>query len=328
MRDPKMNSPVMGTLGRSDAYQVSLIKSPLRLLILLSFSIFFVELFVHIVLNSLVALSPGTKVVLDGLVLVILLSPMLFYFLFWPLFTHIRQRRLAEEALRKSDEQLRILSSHLLVAQEAERKRISIELHDDLGQSLTSLKLRLRFIRNRLSDEQTLLKEECLQNLKFIDEVIDNLRRLSRDLSPSILEDFGLTASLNRLVDDFRKYYNVAETIIDMPDIDRFFPTSDQILIYRIFQEALTNISKHSHAEHVCIAVNKDLDDSVEFRIEDDGRGFDLQKILDSGTVHRGLGISALRQRVRTLGGYFSINSSEGQGTVISFAVPMEKERR
>jgi signal transduction histidine kinase len=310
---------------RKETYQVSLIKSPLLLLLLMSLSIFLVDILVMTITDTMPLSSPQKKAYADAFILILFLSPMLFYFLFLPLLTHIQRRRLAEEALRVSDEQLRFLSSHLLVAQETERKRISVELHDDLGQALTFLKLRLRFIQNRLSDDQVLLKKECGENLQFIDQVIENIRRLSRDLSPSILDDLGLTASLGRLIEDFTKYYHAMETAVTMPNIDRFFAKGDQIFIYRIFQEALTNISKHSQARHVSVMVGKQDEDRVQFSIEDDGRGFDTQKVMAQGSGNRGMGLAALHQRVRTMGGSYSIITREGKGTKIVFTLPMEK---
>jgi len=320
-----MNFKVNRDLSR-DEYRVFLITSPILSLILMSLSIFIVETFVYTLFYRIITLEPHIEALANGLLLVVLLSPMLYYFLFQPLLTHIRQRRLAEEALSVSAEHLRILSSHLLIAHEAERKRISLELHDALGQSLTFLKLRLRFINNRLSEDQTLLKEECRENLRYIDEIIDSVRRLSRDLSPSMLEDLGLNASLDRLIDDFSKYYHIAETTVVLPDLDRFFVNNARIFIYRIFQEALTNISKHSQARHVSIMVTQQDEDSVCFRIEDDGRGFNVQRTIKEGAGARSLGIVALQQRVQTMGGSFSINSNEGKGTKLVFTIPVEKK--
>ena len=234
----------------------------------------------------------------------------------------IEEIRLNEEALRASDERLRILSSHLLVAQETERKRISIELHDDLGQSLLFLKLRLRFIRNSLPDDQVLLLDECSDSMQTIDRLIDHIRKLSRDLSPAILEDLGLTAALNRLIKDFARYHDTIVISAAIPDIDRYFTKMDKIFIYRIFQESLTNISKHSQARRVSIVVSHQYEDAVLFRIEDDGRGFDIREVLEAKSSERGLGLAALRQRVQTLRGRFSIIGHEGKGTQIEFSIP------
>lgn len=319
-----MQPKTITELSSSDAYRLSLIRSPLKFAILMSISIFLVEVFVDTVFHR-----SRPAQLLDGFLLVIFLSPMLYYFLFLPLFTHISRRKFAEEALTESDERLRVLCSHLLLAQEAERKKISIELHDDLGQSLTFLKLRMKFIRSRLAADQNLLMKECNENLEFIDATINNIRRLSRDLSPSILEDLGLTASLKRLIEDFTKYCQGKETLVSMPDnIDRFFEKPDQILIYRIFQEALTNISRHSRAQHVSISITSgEEEDSVQFGIEDDGGGFDLQKVIESGSASVGMGITAMQHRVRTLGGSLSIDSRMGQGTKLNFFIPKRRTK-
>lgn len=321
----KNDSMAINKLRSSDAYQESLVKSPLRFALLMSISIFLIEVFIDTVFQRSYKNS-----ILDAILLVFFLSPMLYYFLFLPLYTHIRQRRSAEGALAESDKQLRILCSHLLMAQETERKRISLELHDDLGQALMFLKLRLKFVKDRLADEQTELKEECRESLEYISQVINNVRRLSRDLSPSILEDLGLTAALKGLMEDFDKYSPGVKTSFTMPDnIDCFFSKVDQMLIYRIFQEALTNISKHSQARRLNVSILLDGDDkaALQFKIEDDGGGFEVQKVLDKASG-RGFGIATMKQRVRTLGGSFSMDSRPGEGTRLTLNIPMKGENR
>ena len=121
----------------------------------------------------------------------------------------ITLRRRAEEALRESEQRLRYLTSQLLSAQERERKRISMELHDELGQSLAVLKLQIRAIERGLGSEQQDLKDGCLELLLYLDGVIDDVRRLSRDLSPAILEDLGLQSALRYLIDGVSKHYTV-----------------------------------------------------------------------------------------------------------------------
>ena len=183
----------------------------------------------------------------------------------------------------------------------------------------------MRFVLNNTPDDLFQVKEECRENLRIIDQIISDIRRISRDLSPAILEDLGLTASLNRLIEDFAKYYHTEETLVDLPDIDRVFGNGSRILIYRIFQEALTNISKHSQAQRVSISVGRQDENWVQFRIEDDGRGFDVRKVMEAGTAERGLGIAALQERVRTMGGFFSIASEDGEGTKMTFTIPVEE---
>ena len=233
------------------------------------------------------------------------------------------ERQKAEEALRKSEEQLRSLSNQLLRAQETERKRISRELHDELGQSLTVMKLRLDFIEKNLLPAQTRLKQECEDGIQYVDQVIENIRRLFRDLSPTILEDFGLSAALRWLINNFAKRYNM-KVMMDMIDIDSLLPPRSHLAVYRTVQEALTNIGKHSQANNVSISVYNN-DDRVTFSIEDDGRGFDERAMGAKGPEGRGLGLETMKGRWQMVGGVLTIWSKEGKGTRITLNVPVER---
>ena len=146
--------------------------------------------------------------------------------------TGITERKQAEDALKESEKQLRALSSQLMTAQETERKRISRELHDELGQALTVIKLRFNFVEKNLLEDQAEIKQECEYGLQYIDQVIENVRRLSRDLSPSILEDFGLSAALRWLINNFAKSYNM-KVILDMTDVDFLLPQETHVVVYR-----------------------------------------------------------------------------------------------
>jgi signal transduction histidine kinase len=133
-------------------------------------------------------------------------------------------------ALQESERRLRFLTTQLLTAQERERKRISMELHDELGQSLTVLKLQVRSIEKNLrEDDQPELKQECRELLQYLDGVIDNVRRLSRDLSPAILEDLGLLSALKYLLDGVGKHFNVRQSF-EIEDLNGLFPLEAQII--------------------------------------------------------------------------------------------------
>jgi PAS domain S-box-containing protein len=233
----------------------------------------------------------------------------------------ITDQKRAEEALRRSEGELRFLSSQLLKAQEEERRRLSIELHDELGQDLMVLKLKMRAIQERMLDESIHLKTECDEVISFINEVAENVRRLSRDLSPSILEDLGLTAAIRWLVDSFAKHSNI-EIMLDMTEINNLFSQEGQIAIYRVMQECLTNIAKHSHASSVSIGIKK-MDEDVIFNIEDDGRGFNAQGAFVRDPGMKGLGLAAMHERIRILGGLMYIISDKDAGTKVIFSIPL-----
>jgi PAS domain S-box-containing protein len=235
----------------------------------------------------------------------------------------ITEHRKAENALRESEKQLRYLSSRLLTAEETERRRISKELHDELGGALTVLKLRLSFIGKELKKDQVAVKEECETISLYIDQVIENVRRLSRDLTPSILEDAGLSAAIRSLISNSNKNCNINMTL-DIKDIDRLFSQDAQITIYRLLQEAFTNIGKHAKAKNVSVVI-KNHDDRVSFSVEDDGIGFDVTRIATVDPDKRGLGLSIMDERARMLGGSLEIWSEKGKGTRISFHIPLEK---
>ncbi len=234
----------------------------------------------------------------------------------------ITRRRRAEEALWESEQRLRFLTSQLLTAQERERKRISMELHDELGQSLAVLKLQIRAIDRGLDEDQQDLKVECRELLEYLDGVIDNVRRLSRDLSPVVLEDLGLQSALKYLIDGVSKHYTVTHSF-EVKDLDQLFPFDAQIIIYRIFQECLTNISKHAGATEVSIAVRKQDDDLVCIALEDNGAGFDPAEVSDRRVAGRGLGLAALNERARMLGGTLEIWSQPGAGTKVTCVIPV-----
>lgn len=231
----------------------------------------------------------------------------------------ITERQQAEATLRESEKKLRLLADQLLTAQEDERKRISGELHDELGHALLTLKLDLRSIEKQLLPEQQVLSEEVESVLKYIDEVIKNVRRLYLGLSPGDLEDLGLTAALKSLIDEFSQHNQEITWSIDLGDIDGLFPLEFQTNIYRIFQEILTNIGKHAAPTHVSIVIRK-TNKGMLFKVEDNGKGFNHTNVLN-GSYSQGLGLIVMEERVRIMGGSFNINSQENQGTNINFTI-------
>ncbi len=235
----------------------------------------------------------------------------------------IDERRRAEESLKDTEKQIRHLSSRLINAQEIERRRISMELHDELGQALNGIKLHIRVIEKGLQEDQKEIKKDCEKLLEYMDHVIEDVRRLSLNLSPTVLEDLGLTAALRWLINGFDKGPAVNVTS-HIAEIDHLFPENQWITIYRVIQEALTNIGKHAQAENVSIVIGRQ-DDKVSFLMEDDGKGFDLKQAAMEKAPEKGLGLTTMNERVRMMGGVFDLWSQEGKGTRITFSIPIEK---
>ena len=224
--------------------------------------------------------------------------------------------------LRKSEERLHRLSSDLFTVQENERRRISLELHDELGQSMAALKMQVGSIARRLGNvpiEE--MKTVCNDMRDNINQIIENVRRLARDLSPVVLDDLGLQAAIEYLVNNFTKIYNV-DIKYKYTNINHLFNEDSQRIIYRILQEALTNISKHAQAKHVSLII-EEIDRAVQFTVRDDGNGFNVQKTLDQKGTEKGMGLEAMSERVRILGGKINIVSRPGIDTTVTFTTPI-----
>lgn len=236
----------------------------------------------------------------------------------------ITEQKKLEEALKQSTKKLRALTAQIFTAQETERRRLSLELHDELGQSLTALKLQLRAIANKLRKDQTHLREECSQMLAYINGVVENVRRLSHDLSPSLLENVGLGAALANLMENFRKFYHITDNLQTLEEIEALLPDDAKIHVYRIFQELFTNIEKHSQASAIEVKVQK-TNHGLSFTIADNGLGFSVLE-GDQKSSQDGLGLSAISERILMLGGTLDIDTQPQVGTRIHFTVPLQKK--
>jgi signal transduction histidine kinase len=298
--------------------------SSVRLILLMALTIFLVEAMVMIVIGRL-RLPSRVEALVDPVLLVVIISPVLYLVLFRPMLQHISDLRRMEKSLKETEKHLRHLSVQLLSAQEQERSRISRELHDELGQSLALMKLQVRQVQNRLRSDQVDLRNDCEHVLNYIDQVIEDVRRLSLDLSPAVLERHGLTAALRWLVDNLNKSRGL-NVFFDPGngDLDRLFPLGAGTHIYRIVQESLTNIGKHAQARNASVIVSA-RSGMVSFLVTDDGRGIDMRRQNMEDHNKWGMGMSAMEERVRMLGGRLDIWSEEGKGTRITFSVPGRK---
>ena len=239
-----------------------------------------------------------------------------------PVVTEALMHHHAKEALKKSEIKLRYLADQLLTTQEQERKRLAGELHDELGHALLSLKLHFRGIERKLPPEQEKVKEEIRGQLAEIDTVINEVRRLYHDLSPGSLEDLGLSNALIALIDDFAADLEQITWQVDLPDLKGLFPLPVETIIYRLVQEALTNIGKHAEPSRVMISAFKE-GHQLCLTIEDNGKGFNLAEVLENKGELRGLGLAAMEERLQMLGGSFQVWSKQDEGTRLTFTIPI-----
>lgn len=238
----------------------------------------------------------------------------------------ITELKRAEDALRESEEKLHFLSSQLMNAQEEERKRIAGELHDQLGQDLMVLKLQLRSLQERVKGSGPQATRDVERIRDYIHGIAENVRRLSRNLSPAVLEDLGLQAGLRWLIEEAEKLYGIDITA-EIEDLEKVFSGGQEIILFRIFQEALTNIGKHSRATHVRIASRME-DGSFSLDIEDNGVGLDPEEALGRREGNKGFGLTTMHERARMLGGQLQIRGQKGSGCKIHLEIPLQPQER
>jgi PAS domain S-box-containing protein len=232
----------------------------------------------------------------------------------------VSARKQAEEALQESEQRLRYLTSQILTAQEQERQRIARDLHDEMGQSLMALKMQLNAFKRRVKRGEECW-EEFDQALDFIRLIAEQIRETCRSLLPTALENLGLTVALRELLTEFQKHHGM-EVIGEITDLSGLFPDEVQIMVYRFFQECLTNALRHGKATSVKVCAHKE-DDTVLFSCEDNGAGFDPQEVRSRKGL--GMGLLAMEERVRLLRGSFEITSSKEQGTRVAITLPLDR---
>jgi signal transduction histidine kinase len=238
------------------------------------------------------------------------------------LMAEIAERRRAEEELKNSHEKLRALAARLQSIREEERKLIAREVHDELGQALTGLKLDLSRLASGLSEGVT-KRNKTAQRVEsmsiLIDETIKTVRRIATQLRPGVLDDLGLVAAIEWQVQDFRERTGVKCEF--KPGVKHL--TLDQNLstaLFRILQETLTNIARHANASKVKISLKKDKD-SIVLRVEDNGRGITEREISGS----KSLGLLGIKERALLFGGSVDITGRQNKGTVVAVHIPLRR---
>jgi signal transduction histidine kinase len=228
------------------------------------------------------------------------------------------------EELEKANEGLRQLSSKLLSAQEEERKRIAGEIHDTLGSCLTSIKFKIEDTLLRIGGTPNAAAESLSTVIPMIHEGVEECRRIQMDLRPSMLDDLGLLPALSWFFRKFQAIYSQIQIAQEIEIEDKDIPPSLKTVIFRVTQEAMNNIAKYSKADLARLSLRK-LDNRMELAIQDNGQGFNPEKVTGSESGRRGLGLTSMRERVELSGGSFYIESFEGKGTTIRAAWPQDE---
>jgi len=229
------------------------------------------------------------------------------------------------KGMTKQREDLQRLSTQLINAQEAERKRISQELHDEMGQALTAMSINLSVIKREMPPQLTPMIGERLEETALLaDQTLEQVRELALNLRPSMLDDLGLLPTLRWYVGRYAKRVRL-KVKLEAVDIEERLPREMETVLYRMVQEALTNIAKHAQANRVHIRLKR-KGFTVSVLIEDNGRGFDTDEVAARERSERGAGLLGMRERVSNLGGSLSIQSRPGQGTQLSAELPLDTE--
>lgn len=229
----------------------------------------------------------------------------------------VTERRQAEEYLRVSQDQLRNLAARLQEVREEERAAISREIHDELGQSLTGMKMDLKWLEKQLPPDTPDAQQRLASLYELINSTIQNVRKLASSLRPGILDDFGLVAALEWLVQDYAKRTSISCRLLELPEdfpLDRERATA----VFRICQEALTNIARHAQATEVAVRLTH-ADAALCLEVRDNGKGITADEINHI----RSLGLVGMRERALLLGGSFNIHGTPGQGTTVVVQIPL-----
>ena len=230
------------------------------------------------------------------------------------------ERARIQEDIDQTSRQLQALTDHLQNIREEERKRIGRELHDELGQQLTAMKMDIAWINKKTPDDSGLIKEKMKEVIELLDGSNASLRRILNELRPTILDQHGLLDALHWHAKQFTANTNIP---VQIKTSKHDIKVSDQIAtcIFRVFQESLTNITRYAEAEKVVTSLEIQ-DGNIIIEIEDNGKGFDT--LSEQPKSRQPFGILGMKERVRALNGRFALQSELGEGTKIHISLPLE----
>jgi signal transduction histidine kinase len=230
-----------------------------------------------------------------------------------------RDRQRAEDKLRRSLDQLRALTTYLQYVREEERTRIAREVHDELGQALTGLKLDMSWLLTKVARSTKPVQDKVKTMVDHIDETIQTVRRIATELRPGILDSLGLVAALEWQANEFTTRSGIACHVTSNVDDSEL---SQQIatVFFRIYQEALTNIIRHAKASRVDVRLTEE-NGSLVLSVKDDGRGISEEEIANT----RSIGLVGMRERAMLIGGEIALQGAPGKGTTMTLRVPLHR---
>lgn len=251
----------------------------------------------------------------------------------------ILRRQAAEESLTKSQqhyrqllersrlmqEQLRRLSRQILLAQEGERKKISRELHDDIAQTLTGINVHLEGLSKEAKANTLGLRQKITRTQRLVAKSVNIVHRFARELRPTLLDDLGLIPALHSFLKEFTKRTRLRVRFRAFAAVEQLSGMKRTVL-YRVAQAALTNVAQHAQASRVKVSIQK-LRDAVCMEIQDDGKGFEVERVLFPKRYKR-LGLLGMRERVEMVRGSFTVESAPGQGTTVRAQIPFRNGAR
>jgi PAS domain S-box-containing protein len=222
-------------------------------------------------------------------------------------------------AVKKAQDQLRRLSGRIMASQEKERTAIARELHDELGQVLTALRMDAVWMQERLKESGPEIAERALAMCNLIDKTIKDVRSIAIRLRPGVLDDLGLVDALEWLTSDFENRSGITCVFehSDVPDLNETVSTA----AYRICQEAMTNVARYAEASRVSVVLKKDKN-ILSLSVRDDGKGFDTSRLAE----FEGVGIAGMRERATLAGGNLEVMTEKGKGCHVMFSVPISQE--
>jgi signal transduction histidine kinase len=229
----------------------------------------------------------------------------------------ITERKRAEKKLKKTGIRLQNLASHLQSIREEERTTIAREIHDELGQILTVLKIQITLLSKKLREDQKELKNKLSYASGIIDSTVEKVQRITAKLRPNILDELGLIPAIEWQAQEFQKVTGI-QCSISLPNEEIQLEDEKSTAIFRIFQEALTNVIRHSSAKTVSILINI-KNGLMVLRIKDNGHGINPEQIY----AIKSLGIIGMKERALILGGEVTIEGIPGKGTVVTVEMPL-----